>query len=133
MNEELIRRHNSVVAPNDVVWHLGDFSFLRPSASTALLARLHGRHQLVLGNHDRTATAMLAIGFQTVQKSATFRVGAREFLASHKPTDLPPWRDWTPNQVGICGHVHDRWVCSSGMLNVGVDVHNFTPICLDEI
>jgi hypothetical protein len=35
-----------------------------PCASL-LLARLHGRHQLVLGDHDRTATAMLAIGFQT--------------------------------------------------------------------
>src|SRR6185503_2891509 len=50
MNEALVDRWNSVVKPNDMVWHLGDFAFGKHNI--AIAARLQGRKKLVLGNHD---------------------------------------------------------------------------------
>ncbi len=127
MNEALIENHNRIVRPGDIVWHLGDFSFLRLEASRELLARLNGEHHLVLGNHDRSATKMREIGFLTVQRAKTLIVGERTFAMSHKPQDLPPYQDGV---IRICGHVHEKWVQHEDILNVGVDVHHFSPFLL---
>ena len=52
MNEELIRLHNETVAPEDIVYHLGDFS-LNKRAPEQVLYRLNGEHHLAAaGNHD---------------------------------------------------------------------------------
>lgn len=53
MNEVMIENWNSVVNPDDKVFHLGDFSFLNKEATRAIVARLHGYKILILGNHDR--------------------------------------------------------------------------------
>lgn len=33
----------------------------------------------------------------------------------------------------ICGHVHEKWQTKGNMINVGVDVWDFTPVHIDEI
>jgi len=45
---ELVRRGNSVVGPQDTVWHLGDFCFGK--RHLAIAGELHGNKKLVLGN-----------------------------------------------------------------------------------
>lgn len=56
MNEELIRRHNSVVAPEDTVYVLGDIALGAISESLPLVTKFNGRKILVPGNHDRIAS-----------------------------------------------------------------------------
>ena len=51
-NEWLIDRWNSIVGPDDIVLHLGDFAFKGLDIQT----RLNGRKILILGNHDRKGT-----------------------------------------------------------------------------
>lgn len=53
-DEHIIRTWNSTVAPDDVVWHLGDFSLKNPSSDWYkwIAARLNGDIRLILGNHD---------------------------------------------------------------------------------
>lgn len=64
MTETLIQRWNSVVKPEDEVWIVGDFSMkLDAKKQAEVLRRLNGVKNLILGNHDRKATAMKAIGF----------------------------------------------------------------------
>ena len=46
MNQELIRRWNETVSPEDTVYVLGDWGELSPIL-------LHGKKYLVKGNHDR--------------------------------------------------------------------------------
>ena len=50
MDEEMIRRWNDRVRPNDKVYHLGDVVINRKSLST--LSRLNGDKVLIRGNHD---------------------------------------------------------------------------------
>lgn len=51
MNDEMVKRWNSVVRPDDIVYYLGDFSLAkRPVEYFAPL--LHGEKHLIMGNHD---------------------------------------------------------------------------------
>ena len=50
MDEEMIRRWNDRVRPNDKVYHLGDVVINRKALKT--LARLNGDKVLIRGNHD---------------------------------------------------------------------------------
>jgi calcineurin-like phosphoesterase family protein len=50
MDEEMIKRWNERVRPNDKVYHLGDVVINRRALST--LARLNGDKVLIRGNHD---------------------------------------------------------------------------------
>lgn len=56
MNEAIVATWNHLIAPTDEVWHLGDFSFANPKVTKELVARLHGRKNLVPGNHDSRQT-----------------------------------------------------------------------------
>ena len=50
MDEEMIRRWNDRVRPNDKVYHLGDVVINRKSLS--IMSRLNGDKVLIRGNHD---------------------------------------------------------------------------------
>jgi calcineurin-like phosphoesterase family protein len=50
MDEEMIRRWNDRVGPNDKVYHLGDVVINRKALPT--MARLNGDKVLIRGNHD---------------------------------------------------------------------------------
>jgi calcineurin-like phosphoesterase family protein len=50
MDEEMVKRWNETVRPNDKVYHLGDVVINRKALST--LARLNGDKVLIRGNHD---------------------------------------------------------------------------------
>jgi len=50
MDEEMVKRWNETVRPNDKVYHLGDVVINRKALKT--LARLNGEKVLIKGNHD---------------------------------------------------------------------------------
>ena len=50
MDEEMVRRWNDRVGPNDKVYHLGDVVMSRKSL--AIMDRLNGDKVLIRGNHD---------------------------------------------------------------------------------
>jgi calcineurin-like phosphoesterase family protein len=50
MDEEMVKRWNETVRPNDKVYHLGDVVINRRALST--LSRLNGDKVLIRGNHD---------------------------------------------------------------------------------
>ena len=52
MNEDLIKRWNSVVGKNDIVFHLGDFMFGNINRFWEFRSRLNGKIYLIHGNHD---------------------------------------------------------------------------------
>lgn len=52
MNEDMIQQWNAAVAPEDLVYILGDVAFLPAKEGTNIIKRLHGRKILIQGNHD---------------------------------------------------------------------------------
>lgn len=53
MDEEIIRRWNEKVKPEDTVYHLGDVALGPIADSLPKVGRLNGTKILVIGNHDR--------------------------------------------------------------------------------
>ena len=51
MNEEMVKRWNSVVNPGDTVYYLGDFSLAKRPVEV-FVPRLNGEKHFIMGNHD---------------------------------------------------------------------------------
>src|SRR3712207_7718934 len=55
MDTAIVNAWNDVVGPEDVVWHLGDFSSYRDGRLDEVFWRLNGKEKhLIIGNHDRS-------------------------------------------------------------------------------
>lgn len=130
-DEELVRRWNDRVKPRDLVYHLGDFA-LGPSGTAARWrARLNGRILLVLGNHDRSRSHMIAAGFDVVVKDLVAVVGDVMVLMTHRPPKGEP-----QDLVGLTvlhGHVHQTYARRGRLINVGVDVRGYAPATFEEL
>ena len=137
MRKNLIHRHNSVVNPGDWVVHGGDFAFtsnLMVDRLRPILEKLHGKHILVLGNHDEIKPfKYVNVGFTNVTTSCIMELDNRWKIAVvHDPSArcVVP-RDW----IFLCGHIHDLFKSIPEQLtvNIGVDVWDYYPINLTHI
>ncbi len=55
MNEELIKRWNEKIQPNDRVYHLGDVGLGNADELGEILKQLNGKIYLIKGNHESAA------------------------------------------------------------------------------
>lgn len=153
MNEVLVERWNARVAPDDTVWVLGDVAMGRIDESLEYVARLAGRKILVAGNHDRCwyghgdravdwMERYLDAGFDEIaQGSPSIELEGTSIVLSHFPYvgdsgDTERYVEHRPPDDGrwlVHGHVHDKWSVRGRMINVGVDVRDFTPVSEHEI
>lgn len=103
MDEQLIKNWNSVVGPDDVVIHCGDFALYHDKEKIAeVVQRLNGRKILILGNHDHhTANFYKRCGFIHVVGQTYVQVGNCVF--SHYPPIAPH-----DDCIYFFGHVHDK-------------------------
>lgn len=135
MDDELVRRWNSVVARHDVVHHLGDFAFSRPERVRSLVTRLNGRIRLVVGNHDRRmGTGKIAsLGFETVKDYDEVDIAGTKVVLCHYPFET--WNKGHRGSWHLHGHCHGTLVTSRDIrrLDVGVDTHDYTPYSEDEV
>lgn len=129
MDAVLIERWNAVVAPDDVVWHLGDVA-RRAAYVPALLARLHGTKHLLRGNNDPDATAT-ADGWASVGDYAEIEVEGHRLILCHYP--FRSWNGQHRKALNLHGHSHGRLKPMPRQYDVGVDVHDFAPIGLERL
>ena len=52
MDAEIIRRHNEIVGPKDVVIHAGDFTLSKKPLAENYIRQLNGTHIFLKGSHD---------------------------------------------------------------------------------
>lgn len=150
MNEELIRRWNSVVKPNDIVFHLGDVMMnCSVSKTIDILKRLNGIKYWIFGNHDYEFLFKTAIQeqFHYMSPKMRIRVNGQLIILNHEPLlcyegsyDENGHKSWQ-----LFGHVHSGEtqttgldierlaVCFPTQYDVGVDNNNYTPISFDEV
>jgi calcineurin-like phosphoesterase family protein len=142
MNHEMTRRWNEVVAPEDTVYHLGDFAMGKPEFWPGFRAGLNGSIVLIHGNHDGTKTKMLNdVGFDRVEENIVVDVDGVALWLNHYPVatpdDEPKYRLRPPAladyDIALCGHIHQYWRKRAGCVNVGVDVWGFRPISVRDI
>ena len=148
MNAALIARWNAAVTPDDEVVVLGDFAMGHLDDTLALTAILHGRKVLLAGNHDRcwfghkkvmeaATQRYIDAGFDEIwQGTVPLDVDGTAVRACHFPYqgdshDHDRFVEHRPSDDGswlLHGHVHERWKVRDRMINVGVDVWDYTPV-----
>lgn len=125
MDEELVRRWNAVVRPQDHVYHLGDVAMRKERL--AIVRRLNGHKRLVFGNHDIfDHRAYVEVGFEKVMGMRVLS-GA---LLTHVPVHHTSMSRFVCN---IHGHIHERPAYGPQYLNVSVERTDYTPVLLEQI
>lgn len=102
---DLLARWNSVVRPEDTVWHLGDVYFQR---GWEVLPHLNGRKKLVLGNHDAGKEEVLMRHFYKIFGVANYG----DCILSHVP--VHPYQLVKRYKKNIHGHMHSKRVMHEG-------------------
>ncbi|MBR0156477.1 MAG: metallophosphoesterase [Clostridia bacterium] len=129
MDEELIRRWNEAVAPEDTVWHLGDFG--AEGREAEYLARLNGKVNLVKGNHDAFSNEYYRkAGFSEVYDLPVVFEGY--FILSHEPLYVNANMPY----ANLFGHVHANPIIknmSSQHFCVCVERTGYAPVSFGHI
>jgi len=119
----MIQRWNEKVGKNDLVYHLGDFSFYGKELTKMIFDKLNGQIVLVMGNHDkgRSIKWWKEIGFWKVYD---FPIVIESFvILSHEPLYL---RNVGPF-INIHGHIHSKDTLSEDHYNVSVERTDYYP------
>lgn len=134
MHEYMIEKHNSVVGPDDTVFHLGDVTFqpvLKRDEFLGIWSRLAGKKKVLNpGNHDSLIWMAEHGLFDEIELWSVFP--KQGFFTSHVPLPQVEFRK-TPFQVH--GHTHETHVGSvhSPYICVCVEAHDFTPVSSDQV
>lgn len=143
MNRQLVINWNQTVAPDDVVWVLGDLMLNDNARGIELIKQLNGELHIILGNHDTDVRELLYAECYNVAEvvlAARFRYNGYNFYLSHYPTictcgDIDkPLRN---KVINLCGHSHtsNKWAdwSKGAIYHCELDAHNNKPVALDDI
>ncbi|WP_286159165.1 metallophosphoesterase family protein [Methylobacterium sp. Leaf456] len=127
----LIEAWNAEIGPDDEVWHLGDFALGPPPERVAeILASLHGRKHLIVGNNDGPAT-LAAPGWASVAHYAEITVDERRLVLCHYA--FRTWNGLGRGAINLHGHSHGRLKAIPRQYDVGVDPQGLRPVTLERI
>lgn len=129
MDRALVNNWNGVVKPEDTVYVLGDFGALNYTNY------LNGKKILIKGNREYTtpdSELQKYFDFVYVNHVACIYENDQNIFMTHKPVELPNQK-LEEGLIQLFGHIHRTALYRPYGLNVGTDVHYYTPISLDEI
>jgi calcineurin-like phosphoesterase family protein len=136
MNDTIISNHNSLVAPSDTVYFLGDIILGQRHEVDAILPQLNGHKHLIIGNHDKRNKRILSEHFQTMVTQAFFEeIGGLKnvFLCHNHRSSVVP--DGT--EVVLHGHIHGHRLFEyrDGILfiNLSMEVWDYHPVSTEQI
>lgn len=135
--EEMVRRWNEVVTDEDVVYHLGDFGDFE------VAKRLNGHIVLLYGNYERDGNVpneeQRREFVQILDEKGTSNASV---IMVHEPENRLKV-NMVENRIlfdtpmedifYLFGHIHEKQKVKRNGLNVGVDVHNFTPVSAETV
>lgn len=141
MNEHMIECWNSVVKPDDTVWHLGDVVF----GDDRMLwmdnhwHKLNGVKKLIVGNHDRLPDLCLyfeetrlwlidtdlriLLSHVPVHQTCAHMFGSKDNGILKNPLPL----------LNVHGHIHENPSPPGPYQCVSVEHINYTPINVDQL
>lgn len=145
MNEEIIRRHNSLVNQEDDVYVLGDLCLGggEPDIATknqTLIERMNGRLHIVLGNHCTPARQEMYRNCKNVVEityATMLKYRGYHFFLTHYPCMTGNFEKETLKQciISVSGHTHSIEPFYNDipfMYNCAMDAHSCYPVLLDN-
>lgn len=149
MNDTIVNNINEVVGENDILIHLGDFSFggfdnISEFRNRIICKNIH----LVLGNHDhhiernkdniqRLFTSVNHYINLDLRRPSPFKKGEMDkfkFVLMHFP--IASWDGMNDGVMHLHGHVHlpkHLRIGNGRSLDVGVDGNDMKPLVLGEV
>lgn len=149
MNDELVFWINQKVGENDILFHLGDWSFggfenIEEFRNRIVCKNIH----LVLGNHDehidrdknniqRLFTSVnhyINLDLRRPSMKGKGQMDKYRFILCHFP--IASWDGMNNGVMHLHGHVHlpkHQRIGNGRSLDVGVDGNGLEPISLDEV
>ena len=143
MNEAIVKNHNTVVAPDDDVYVLGDLMLGDNEKAKQYIEQLNGKIHIVRGNHctdkrwnevyPTISNVVELVGWSTVIHYRKYH-----FYLSHFPTLTGNLEKESLHQMtlGLFGHTHSKdkfYEDRPYMYNVALDANHNTPVLLDDI
>jgi calcineurin-like phosphoesterase family protein len=150
MNDKLVDSINNKVSQDDILFHLGDWSFngfenIRKFRECINCKNVH----LILGNHDhhiRRNKDNIQSVFSSVSQYLDLEVKWRpyhskliadsyeRFVLMHYP--IASWNGMGDGVIHLHGHVHlppHQRLADGKAMDVGVDGNNMEPISMEEV
>lgn len=124
MDEHMIERWNSVVRPQDHVYHLGDVAMQRERIKT--ISRCNGHLRLVRGNHDLYQTKDYLPYFDEIYGIRVLD----NMIFTHIPIHPESLGRFKAN---VHGHIHANASPEGNYFNASVEVLDYTPIALEDL
>ena len=132
MNSKIITMHNATIRKTDTLIHIGDFCTVTKKYTEEYWRRqLNGNIIFMRGNHDKKEGIHTIITRMIIKEHGIF------FYLVHKPK-----KSQSRIPCNLVGHVHESWKHKenknrgqkySVLVNVGVDVWNYTPVTSKQI
>lgn len=147
MNDTLVNNINEVVGENDILFHLGDWSFggfdkIPEFRNRIICKNVH----LLLGNHDHHIEKNkedIRRLFSSVNQYLELQVkynmntpiqGVVNLVLMHYP--IASWNNMNKGWIHLHGHVHlpsNKRIAQGRAMDVGVDGNNLKPVSLKEV
>lgn len=127
MNETMIKNWNSLIQPNDIVYHLGDFAF---GDVPLILRRLNGQIHLIVGSHDKNTNSCKHM-FASYTPLKHIDVEGMPLVLCH--TAMRVWHKSHYGSYHLYGHSHGKVAPFGKSFDCGVDTHNFFPYSWEEV
>lgn len=139
MHKTLIEKYNNVIKEEDILYYLGDLTLIKSEYAFKVhkeVEKFKGTKHLIVGNHDDwKMTTYEKIGFSTIHNVFWFPYGGFTFYLAHDPS-IYTCIENDPKAILLCGHVHKLFtnlLPDKRVINVGVDVWDFSPVSFDTI
>ena len=150
MHLEMIKRWNSVVNDEDIVYYLGDLAFCRDETTKWFIHSIKGKINFILGNHDKMKDIVKFDRWENIHEYGT-EIGIKDddslesrgsggyqkIIMSHYPI-----LSWNKSHYGswmLHGHCHGSLMKSNQdyykrkVMDVGCNVIDYTPISYEKV
>lgn len=149
MNDAIVNNINAVVKQDDILFHLGDWSFGGSCAILEFRNRLVCKNiHLIYGNHDTTIRNSPGYQkeFASVQdyleldvrmytgESQQKLVFQQDFILMHFP--ISSWNKMNKGAIHLHGHVHfspDKRIGKGKLMDVGMDGNDLKPVSILDV
>ncbi len=142
MNAAIVDNINNTVGQEDILIHLGDWSFggfesikeFRDRIICQNIFLLYGNHDHHIENNRQGIQGIFSGTFQYLNLKVNSARGDYEFILMHYP--LCSWHNMNKGRFHLFGHVHlpsDKKKMAGRSMDVGMDGNNLTPYDMEEV
>lgn len=135
-DDTLVNNINKYVQQNDILWHLGDWSFGGEDRIKEFRERLICKNiNLVFGNHDHHIENLnkeYKNLFNSVQYYKELKINKNLFILSHYAFRV--WNKSHKGSIHLYGHSHGSLPdAGNRSMDIGMDTNNLFPYNIGEI